>query len=199
MKNNLNWRKLPPIYEVPEENLRKEISELMKCGFFKDFDIEDAIAVAIGREILIAPSYNYWDTETNFVNKVEILRLDTKKTWIGSDDEIIYKGLNEYVNILNELSKISEENFNPTDTVEIWNDNNTINLKFKNENENHEINLKVNKDWADLNGLIMSVNKIISHTNYQFYFGPSLDIQIIGLHQKEFDCLNKKHKLRKQL
>ena len=183
----------------PIQPMKKEISELRKAGLFKSFtDKSDEIVteLAIGRAISQqdgwANSGQYWNTETNQVDKFEILRLDSEKVWQEEDTEFIVEGNRAYEDVISELGKISEGNFNPTEIKEEWESRDKIKVMFKEGEKEHIIHPKVFNDWADMDGVIKYVNsEILNTVDYQFYYGKGGDILVIGLAENEREKLSK--------
>ena len=183
----------------PIQLIKKEISALRKVGLFKscsDKSDEFVTALAIGRAISKqdgwANSGEYWNTETNQLNKLEILRLDNEKVWQESDTEFVIRGNRAYEAVIDELGKISEGNFNPTEIKEDWESREKIKITFKNGAEEHTIYPEVLDDWADMEGILKYVNnKILATVDYQFYYGTGGDIFVIGLTLKEKEELSK--------
>lgn len=183
---------------IPVEKLSQSISNLQDCGFFEDFTNEDAVSIAVGRYYTEGFGYMFWNYKKDSVYLDELLRLDIKKTWIRSDLEFALEGNNEYVNSIKELSSISNGNFKPVNVSEEWDlGNKKVKVGFLIEEEKKEIILDIDRDWADVTGLLIGINKIIKNTGFQFYYGPSLDLQVVGLKDEEFDCLQNKCKISK--
>ncbi|MEZ5010088.1 MAG: hypothetical protein R2753_18205 [Chitinophagales bacterium] len=183
----------------PIQPIKKEISELRKAGLFKsysdksdEFVTELAIGRAISKQDGWANSGQYWNTETNQVDKLEILRLDSEKVWQEEDTEFIVEGNRAYEDVIAELGKISEGNFNPTEIKEDWESRDKIKVTFKDREKEHIIYPKVFNDWADMDGVIKYVNsEILDTVDYQFYYGKGGDILVIGLTENEREKLSK--------
>lgn len=183
----------------PIQPMKKEISELRKAGMFKShsdksdvFVTELAIGRAISKQDGWANSGQYWNTKTNQVNKLEILRLDSEKVWQEEDTEFIVEGNRAYEDVIAELGKISEGNFNPTEIKEDWESRDKIKVTFKDREKEHIIYPKVFNDWADMDGVIKYVNsEILDTVDYQFYYGKGGDILVIGLTENEREKLSK--------
>lgn len=193
--------KMNNLYEqmFPIQPMKKEISELRKVGMFKsysdksdEFVTELAIGRAISKQDGWANAGQYWNTKTNQVDRLELLRLDSEKVWQKEDTEFIVEGNRAYEAIIKELGQISEGNFNPIEIKENWESGDTIKLTFKNGGKEHTIYPKVLKDWADMDGVISYINnKILDTVDYQFYYGTGDDILVIGLTKKERAELSK--------
>lgn len=183
----------------PIEQLKKEISELRTVGMFKsysdksdEFVTELAIGRAISKQDGWANSKQYWNIETNQINKLEILRLDNEKVWQEEDTEFIVEGNRAYEDVITELGQISEGNFNPIEIKEDWETRDKIVLSFKNEGKKHVIYPKVFNDWADMDGVIKYVNnEILDTADFKFYYGNGGDILVIGLTENEREELSK--------
>lgn len=182
----------------PIQPMKKEISELRKVGMFKsysdrsdEFVTELAIGRAISKQDGWANSGQYWITETNQANKLEILRLDSEKVWQGEDTEFIVEGNRAYEDVISELGKISEGYFNPTEIKEDWESRDKVKVTFKDGEKEHIIYPKVFNDWADMDGVIKYVNsEILNTVDYQFYYGKGGDILVIGLAENEREKLS---------
>lgn len=183
----------------PIQQMKEKISELRKVGMFKsysnksdEFVTELAIGRAISKQDGWLNSGQYWNAETKQIDELEILRLDSEKVWQREDTEFIVEGNRAYQDVIKELGKISEGNFNPTEIKENWESREKIILTFKHKNEEHTIYPKVSNDWADMNGVIRYINnEILDTVDYQLYYGAGGDILVIGLTQKEREELNK--------
>ena len=182
----------------PIQPMKKEISELRKVGMFKsysdksdEFVTELAIGRAISKQDGWANSGQYWNTETNQVDKLEILRLDNEKVWQEQNTELIFEGNRAYEDIISKLGEISEENFNPTEIKEDWESREKIKVTFKNIDKEHAIYPTVFNGRADMEGVIKYVNnEILNTVDYQFYYGKTGDILIVGLAEDEKEKLS---------
>lgn len=182
----------------PIQPIKKEISELRKVGMFKSYSDktdEFVTELAIGRAISKldgwANSGQYWNSETNQVNKLEILRLDNEKVWQEEDTELIVEGNRAYEDLISELGIISEGNFNPTEVKEVWESRDKIKVTFKEKEKEHVIYPEVLNDWADIKGVLKYVNsEILDTVDYQFYTGKGGDILVIGLAENEREKLS---------
>ena len=183
----------------PIQLIKKEISELRKVGLFKscsdksdEYVTELAIGRAISKQDGWANSAGYWNVETNHLNKLEILRLDNEKVWQRNDTEFVVEGNRAYEDVIKELGKISEGNFNPTEIKEDWVSSEKVKVTFKNKEKEHTIYPKVFNDWADMEGILKYVNnEILATVDYQFYYGRGGDTFVIGLTLKEKEELSK--------
>jgi hypothetical protein len=183
----------------PVKVIEKEISELRTTGIFKSypdksdrFITELAIGRAVVRQDGWAYSSQYWDSETNSINTLELLRLDTEKVWQRDDTEFVVEGNRAYEDVINELGQISEGHFKPTAIKESWESKEQIKVTFKIGKEEHTIQPLVRRDWADMDGILRYVNsEILDTVDYQFYHGRGGDIFIIGLTSKEKEELGK--------
>jgi hypothetical protein len=183
----------------PIQPIKKELSKLRKVGMFKSYSdkTDDFVtALAIGRAISKqdgwANSGQYWNTETNQIDQLELLRLDNEKVWQEEDTELIVEGNRAYETIIAELGQISEGHFNPTEIKESWESRKKIKITFKNGKKEHTIYPEVSDDWADIDGVLKYINnEILDAVDYAFYYGTGGDILVIGLTDKEREELSK--------
>lgn len=178
---------------IPIEAFHNGFKELRTCCLFKSYkDKPDEFITSLGIGRLITKHdawINYWDREKNNVEKRELLRLDTEKTWIRNDTEFVLEGNDEYTSVIKELEVISEGHFSPKDIVERWLSKDKVEISFQLGKDIHKIYPTVNNDWADMDSILRYVNNLMKGVDYQFYEADGGDILVIGLTSDEKERL----------
>lgn len=181
-----------PENHIPIEKFKENIKQLRQYGFFKSYSNQSDVFVAdilLGR--FLRGQGGYLDASSLATNdfedirQIQLLRFDTAKTWSNADMEWVVEGDRTYERFVDELGKISEGNFKPTNIEENWLDKQIVELRFYTGEARHTIRPKVKDDWADTDTILAYINQLIKPTEYQFYNVVGDDFIIIGLTNEE--------------
>lgn len=181
--------------KIPIKLFHISLKELRSCGLFHAYkkESDDFITkLAIDRLKSMNESWiNFWDSKHGNVNKRELLRLDTEKTWIRYYTEFVLSSNKEYELVIDELKSISEGNFTPENIVETWISKDEVEISFTMNHSYHKLYPKVENDWADMDTILKYINNLMKENDFQFYYAEGGDILIIGLTEKERELLSR--------
>lgn len=188
---NINYTISQEIDWVKDFKLNQinSFKELALSSFFVENTVED-----IYKKL---PTYKKNDKEFHiYIEEVgiehfkkrliqKILLLDEKITYENLDTEWVV-GEDEYVTFIKDLQKISRNKLQLNHLKQIWrsNEKNKIHITFEFENNTYIIEPKFYRDWADVDRVLIELNKLLSDKQFTFYYLLDNEI-IIGLDTKQ--------------
>ena len=95
-----------------------------------------------------------------------LLVADTKRVW-WHDLEVVYRGANYYVDVLNEWAAISRGQFTPEQIQEIWQgENEPVEVTFTFNNNTYTF-MHRSGDFLE-HGILQLINQALSHTPFRY-------------------------------
>lgn len=138
--------------ETEVDSVKQTIHKLRIHGFFKKYEsLSDKQLFDTLHQQRIAEYskiFDYFYDPGMELETYQILQLDKERTVYGDAESDVGKDNNQYVALLNAFSEASAGNFQPTEIVETWeNENGPILVSFKNKNEVVKFSPSYHDDW----------------------------------------------------
>src|SRR5205809_2992968 len=148
---------------------RESVRFYLGLGFFEEHRNLSDNDLVTTLELLLRESYLEGPTPSSRLADLEIMRLDDDRVWWEDIEADVGMGNDVYVQLLQDLSRISRGSFDAHDITESWeSEEGPITVTFTAKGQRHVVHPEYKGDWMAPQ-VFEAAKRLFSGTPYGFY------------------------------